>query len=992
MAKYALSSTIFIFFAGFWLLAALVPVYGKGSRDGDLSRAEQYIANKEYDQAISLLTDYTRRNPGKFDDAQQLLNKIYRIRENFNLTAELLIETLLNDSDNDERILMLTTRLRSLEHENSPVLVDFLSKTHEIALFNVSRERLRMFLVRGRELIDRGDYQGAFQIYTDAMAIMQEEFFAGNYGAAAQNQVRQETARVHAIIASFRREGAQLEAVSAELTRAVSQGQHARVPEIMMRLVSAMDMFIAHKQNVYASVSVFENLLLDIQRANPEMGDRNHIAFIIRAIYGRSEESIQEGILGVFDAFWRNSAGSSLDAITQYIETTNNNGLAYFNRRDFTSAVNTLAGITAYSNVTPIFFEKYRQLIPSTSANTVTINDVTVLLQDIPVYLKLMSLNEASTSLGQAAAVPAREQTDVSALASLRSGRLTTSQAFDIEQQTRNILIDRKKELEAIKTRAVQVDTQISAHRNFPYIKNVITAIDSLYAATHVEEQQSALRYYTIAQADVENNLPAIRGQFEQGRNFAEARLITEAQRVLTPMLSTADEIISRSSPHLTELRDEPPEIASNMEIRNLLNRYQTSVNELTSIYNQGTAIAETLQGRLSQSEALRLEGERLFLEAQAAFQRRDYDSARDRIQRSSDRIDASLALQESAELRNYRDTLLVNLGRQIAVAENEVIIAEVRRLIDTASNQYFSGNFYQAEENLNRARSRWRLVSADENEEIVYWLNMVHRGTSVSSARVLPPTAPLYPEISQMLSLARRNYEDGMRLINAGQRSQGIEKFDEARVQTREVKLMFPVNQEAGLLELRMDQFTDPRAFNAEFEQRLGRAIAGTRQGSIENYSDLLNLAEINPNYPGIRNIVFEAEVAMGIRPPPPNPADVARSRELTASARRILESNLTAQFEIAITQINQAITLDPSNTEAPPIKDRILNRSNTTEPRAIVLSSEDEAQYQRAVREFQAGNNLIAYALVERLLQNPGNRNVTKIVELQRRIQSVL
>jgi hypothetical protein len=124
-----------------------------------------------------------------------------------------------------------------------------------------------------------------------------------------------------------------------------------------------------------------------------------------------------------------------------------------------------------------------------------------------------------------------------------------------------------------------------------------------------------------------------------------------------------------------------------------------------------------------------------------------------------------------------------------------------------------------------------------------------------------------------------------------------------------------------------------------------------------------------------------------MGFRPPPPNPRDLARSRELTAAASRILEENNTALFEVAIAQLNEAISLNPENIEATRIKDRILNRAGSSG--SVVLSSEDEAEYQRAVREFQAGNNLVAFAIVDKLLQNPRNRNITKLVELHRRIQ---
>jgi tetratricopeptide (TPR) repeat protein len=243
---------------------------------------------------------------------------------------------------------------------------------------------------------------------------------------------------------------------------------------------------------------------------------------------------------------------------------------------------------------------------------------------------------------------------------------------------------------------------------------------------------------------------------------------------------------------------------------------------------------------------------------------------------------------------------------------------------------------------------------------------------------------------MSQLLSHAQISYEEGVRYVNTGRRTLGLAKFDEARQMTREVRLMFPLNQEAGILDLRIEQFIDPAAFNTSFEQRLRTAITGTRQRSIESYADLQNLAEINPRYPNIRAILTQAEIDMGFRPPPPNPANIARSRELTVSASRILEGNVTSLFDAALSQIDEAITLNPNNTEATLVKDRLLNRMSV--PGTIVLSSEDEEAYQRAMRELQAGNNLVARALVERLMENPRNRNITKLVELQRRIQSIL
>jgi tetratricopeptide (TPR) repeat protein len=186
------------------------------------------------------------------------------------------------------------------------------------------------------------------------------------------------------------------------------------------------------------------------------------------------------------------------------------------------------------------------------------------------------------------------------------------------------------------------------------------------------------------------------------------------------------------------------------------------------------------------------------------------------------------------------------------------------------------------------------------------------------------------------------------------------------------------------------MDRVLDPRAFETDFERRIRVAIAGTERRSIEAFADLQNLAEINPRYPGMTGILTRAEIAMGIRPPPPDPRIIARSDELTASALRILDGNNTTMFEVALAQINEAISLNPNNTRATAVKDRLLNR--IARPASIVMNSQDEAAYNQALMEYQQGNYIMALAILQRLLQNPQYRNIAKILELERRVRSLL
>jgi tetratricopeptide (TPR) repeat protein len=245
---------------------------------------------------------------------------------------------------------------------------------------------------------------------------------------------------------------------------------------------------------------------------------------------------------------------------------------------------------------------------------------------------------------------------------------------------------------------------------------------------------------------------------------------------------------------------------------------------------------------------------------------------------------------------------------------------------------------------------------------------------------------------MSQLLSEAKKQYDEGVRYFNANQRTNGIARFTEARQKTQEVKLMFPVNQEAGILELRMDQVIDPGTFDETFRRRLADAIAGTKPArrSVESFAELQNLAEINPRYPGIGAAITQAEIDMGYRPPPPDPRALSRSRELTAAALAIIEQNIQSQFQVALTQLNQALNLNPNNAQAMSLKDLLQTRMGGKG--VIVLDSDSELEYQRAVQELQRGNTLNALAIVQQLLQNPRNQSSTRILELQRRIESVL
>ena len=89
--------------AVFILITAAVSLYGKGAQEQNiLLHADELIINKEYDEAIRILTDFIARYPDRFDEAQTRLQNIVRLRDRYNEIANELLNVLEEEPENDE--------------------------------------------------------------------------------------------------------------------------------------------------------------------------------------------------------------------------------------------------------------------------------------------------------------------------------------------------------------------------------------------------------------------------------------------------------------------------------------------------------------------------------------------------------------------------------------------------------------------------------------------------------------------------------------------------------------------------------------------------------------------------------------------------------------------------------------------------------------------------------------------------------------------------
>jgi tetratricopeptide (TPR) repeat protein len=386
------------------------------------------------------------------------------------------------------------------------------------------------------------------------------------------------------------------------------------------------------------------------------------------------------------------------------------------------------------------------------------------------------------------------------------------------------------------------------------------------------------------------------------------------------------------------------------------------------------------------------MEAERRVAEARSALQANNFEIARERLDRARERYLTSLSFEQDAALRANSDRLLNELASAIIKAQNELVIADTRRLLNEGKSQYLQGQFDRAESALLQARSRWNTTNATPEVEVEYWLKLVQTALSVKSGRDIPITAPLYPEMSQLISLAKGYYEEGASLEGQARPIGALNQFDAGQAEDSRHQGNLPAQSGGARARAAHRPAYRRDAFNRQFARMVeeARVKITTNSDLTTAYSDLKDLEAINPRYAGLRALIEQAEIKLGFRQPPPDPRAIARARELVAAAQRIFDSGDTSRFPLARTQLEEAILLDPNNESASRLKDRIATIIGGTQ--TIVLSAAAEALYNEAVSAFSRADYITARARLARLSASFAQAGrVQKVLDLDARLSAV-
>ncbi|MBO4320124.1 MAG: hypothetical protein J5857_06615, partial [Treponema sp.] len=437
--------------------------------------------------------------------------------------------------------------------------------------------------------------------------------------------------------------------------------------------------------------------------------------------------------------------------------------------------------------------------------------------------------------------------------------------------------------------------------------------------------------------------------------------------------------------------------------IQSLQKRINDSINSIDKLNNETTLLAE--KARAQQREALQAQNQidLYYNRAISAYNAGNYKTARQNLDRANTLYDASISsLSRDAGIKEEVYSKLTKLKQNIAEKQKPLLVQEIRVYKTNAKNAYYAGNFDEASIQLAEAektRENWGKfmdVELDEDEELNRLNNLVNTALAIKSGKELNPNDALYPEMSQILSISNQYYTQAQSLLDEGNKEEATVYLNKAKDKLNELKIIYPRNQQANLLSMRIDQILDIKQFNEAFKTRfeeLKLVNYSLRDTSAQiAYSDLQDLYELEPDYPGLKSFMSQTEINLGLRQKPIDNSSIEEAQALAEQAYTQLSEaeRDTIKLESARNLANRALVLNPNNDLAISVLDEVALRTGTTA--AVILSRRDEEKYQQAITYLQNGNVVAANSNLQELLQTPANRRSAKVQKLQSRIQGML
>lgn len=1027
---FVLISVLFLFFS--------FNGYAQKTEEISLFEIDRLIKDTEYDKALQLLNSYLKKHPENFDNVQVRIKKIMNARKQYSALAEQLLWIIENEPENSQKIYEITEQLEQFEKNPSNQIKNFIQDAKKSSEFNYFRSLFLTIQKESASFTERKLYNLAILKIKEGFWLYKDEFYAkwnNNPQIIEQMENLINQLEMQTIVFEDKTLVNQINEQTQIIDEFISQKKYNEINKELENITKSIQILAGIRNNLLNIIEKMSELYE--KNYDSDLNDASYIPFMIRFISG-VDNIPHSGILGCVEYYWDLTVKNLNDKVFTQLQN---------NYYDFTDSLNNENKEKMQENLESIqkfvaiqrkildFYNLFEQDSDYKKENPLeyyyVLGDTLLVLSQKTLsvnelYFKLLGIQQEQSILIEKI-LNDTENTDDKKIKSLFD---LSSQAAKIvgnkndyelqNYQWYNKYKKQKKDIwnSLLQTYNFLVDKTFNEAKNiqldlfnqifYAYKSNIET--NSFDIEKRFEVAQELLDGLPVQLSKEEIQQMKENSQIIVDFDYAKKHKTEENLGILYCYPNFAQTLIMDAQSKIqntqSKINNYCDAVYSNLKENSLISSENNSSNSqefyIDYMDNQQKYFSEyekkcnNLLGMAKQqrnkSILARNEGELRFSEAQVSLEKNDFDMARKKLQDSLKKFDESLKYQDDYELRLECDSKLYELGIKIAKLENEIVVKEVRELKNKAKDAYFNGRFEDAQKYLNQAKSRWSVTNEIPDEEIVMLSNFVNSAISMKTGRDIPVSAPQYPEMSQLLNLAYAYFEEGSELIKKGKRNEGITKLDIAVENVQKLQLVYPLNQEAAILTLRINQLKDSKKFEREFSQKINAAklMCENPKTRKEGYANLLDYYEIQPDYKGLKELIYKVEIDIGIRQKKADNSGVKKANQLLSEAKKIYSSAKDDEEKLkqALAKVDESLSLVMDNEEAVKLKDEITTKIGGTV--ITVLSTEDERLYQLAVQRLQSNNVIEANLILEKILQKKGNASLQKIKDLKNKIDA--
>ncbi len=985
--------------------------YASGQGESRLEEAKTLIAQKYYDQALTVLVELEKANPDLHDKARELVSQIMSIRTLYNKKYRDLIETLYVKADL-EKSLALIKELDELDPHPNQAIIDAITEARKGAEYVYNLNQFKDLMNRAQALIAGKKYAEALALYVTPLKdpgtgfdLQRREFLSSGYGEIVQNSVISSVGKIAALAE---------EAAGAQPSVSKALADASSKPALLTDAdMSALDGALAVLRAVMDMESGLEAAVDQVQAAGQAIqkvskdGRKDFFTqYVTELCSGRPDT--QEGIILVVDLMWRDAASPIAEKTAQDLASLFSSAEGSYSAGKLQEAQAAFLKVPLMSQAAVKTAALLGGGLKPSAGWKLTLQDgqeLRELLSQAMTYQELAEESRAMVVLCQwrmdLAAMPAAASLDESALAAGRSG---LSQRMD-ESRLRQKDWKGKTDRYAAQAKIIAAVGRLSSS----------AAVISERFAAYVTEAQKRDVGYAVRLAELGSRgfaprLAAIstvraRAQDEMdgttgGALPADAASVRKYPSKAMASLDEAGASLTALAADITSwTAARKAEVSYVSQDGAMLALIAAAQDVLKKIQAEQTLVG-SLSKKAAEQHARALEfaklGNQSYDKAVAAA-KTDPESSSDLLDQATDAYGFSLNLEEDGAIRKRKEVDVESLRSQIAAALNVKIVTDVEKLISDGIKSVNSGDYLTANQKLTQADERWKEAHPGEmySRDLEYWLELSRTAIKLTGGREILPTDANYRVVSSYLNLAYQSYLEAEKLVKKGDKAAAAAYLSDASHNVSAVLQLYPYNRNARILELKITRLTDESGFPGRLQALLKTyyADASSPNTTTKNnaYLGLKDIQEFLPNDKTLIAVISRLEIELGMRPPPISAADLKASDAAYLKAVAVYKKGAAETHAPALAYLDDALRLNPNNDKAKALRADInKNLPNPPPPSRRIADSYAKARDLLAANTPESISE--AKRIVDELWKDPENRKWNPLVKLYNQIYRMI